>query len=124
MEKNSKNVKTEILHNLIMENRARLSVSGVEDVESFNEEEIVLHTSMGAMIICGAQLHINKLSVDNGEVSVNGDINSVDYPENYGKSKGAGLLSKLLREYGNTQISRTDCFFCVFFCRHMYMCRV
>ena len=97
METKQTSKKYDIVHNVIVEGRKKITVSGVEDVESFNEEEIVLHTSMGAMIICGAQLHINKLSVDNGEVSVNGDINSVDYPENYGKSKGAGSLSKLLR---------------------------
>ncbi len=79
MDKNLKNVKTEILHNLIMENRARLSVSGVEDVESFNEEEIILHTQMDTLVITGQDLKINKLSVDTGEVAIEGAIDCLKY---------------------------------------------
>ena len=89
--------RTELIHNVIMESRKKISVSGVEDVESFNEEEIVLHTGMGVMIIRGEALHISKLSVDSGEKVITGEINSMDYPANAGRSKGAGFLSRLLR---------------------------
>ena len=89
-------VKTETTHNLIMENRRKLSVSGVSDVESFNEDEIILHTDMGALLIKGTGLHINKLSVEIGEVALEGEINGIDYVET-GKSKGAGILSRMFR---------------------------
>lgn len=89
--------RSELLHNVIMEGRKKISVSGVEDVESFNEEEIVLHTGMGVMIIHGEELHISKLSVDSGETVITGEINSIEYPANAGKSKGAGFLNRLLR---------------------------
>ncbi len=89
-------VKTETTHNLIMENRRRLSVSGVSDVESFNEEEIILHTDMGGLMIKGTGLHINKLSVEIGEVSLEGEIDGIDYVETK-KNKGAGILSRMFR---------------------------
>lgn len=89
-------VKTETTHNLIMENRRRLSVSGVSDVESFNEDEIILHTDMGGLMIKGTGLHINKLSVEIGEVSLEGDIDGIDYVETK-KNKGAGILSRMFR---------------------------
>ena len=64
-----KTVKSDVIHNIIMENRKKVSVSGVDDVESFNEEEIVLHTeNQGILILKGAGLHINKLNVDSGDV--------------------------------------------------------
>ena len=89
--------KSDCLHNIIMESRKKITVSGVEDVESFNEEEIILHTGMGVLIIRGSELHITKLSVDSGETAITGEINGIDYPENYGRSKSAGLLGRLLR---------------------------
>lgn len=89
-------VKTETTHNLIMENRRKLSVSGVSDVESFNEDEIILHTDMGGLMIKGSGLHINKLSVEIGEVSLEGEIDGIDYVETK-KNKGAGILSRMFR---------------------------
>lgn len=83
-------------HNIIMESRHKLSVSGVTDVESFNEEEITLHTEMGALIVRGSQLHINKLSVEIGEIALEGSIDSLQYA-NIRKGKGAGVLARLFK---------------------------
>jgi len=94
--KTVRTLKTDPIHNLIMENRHKLSVSGVNDVESFNEEEIVLHTDMGALILKGNSLHISKLSIEIGEVSLEGEIDSVEYAESK-KGKGAGILSRMFR---------------------------
>lgn len=95
MEKNLKSVKAEVLHNLIMENREKLSVSGVEDVESYNEEEIILHTQMDTLVITGYDLRINKLSVDTGEVSIEGNIDSLRYITS-SKNKGS-FLSRIFK---------------------------
>lgn len=89
-------VKTETTHNLIMENRRKLNVSGVSDVESFNEDEIILHTDMGGLLIKGSGLHINKLSVEVGEVALEGEIDGIDYIESR-KTKGAGILSRMFK---------------------------
>ncbi|MBE7030439.1 MAG: sporulation protein YabP [Ruminococcaceae bacterium] len=88
-------VKTDTIHNLIMENRGKLSVSGVEDVESFHEEEIVLHTTMGVLILRGRGMHINKLSVEVGEVIVEGEICAMEYTE--ARQKGGSFLARMFR---------------------------
>ena len=93
----SKTAAKEITQNVIMENRRKLSVSGVEDVDSFDEEAIVLFTQAGTLSIKGDDLHINKLSVETGEVSVEGDISSLVYSDDEHGSRGAGLLSKLFK---------------------------
>ncbi len=88
----------ETLHNIILENRRKLSVSGIEEVESFNEEEIILRVlSGGALVVKGYELHINKLNVDTGDVSITGEVTAMDYVEQSGKAKGPGLLSRLFR---------------------------
>ena len=87
--------KIELPHNLIMEGRERLSISGVEDVESFDEEAIVTYTSKGMLIVRGEGLHIEKLTIDGGDLAVEGRIQSLRYEEAT-KEKG-GLLSRLFK---------------------------
>ncbi len=70
-------------------------MSGVEDVERFDENTIVLSTSRGAMVVAGENLHIEKLSLDGGDLKVDGDIDSVSYEEE-NVARG-GFLSRLLR---------------------------
>ena len=71
--------KTEPTHNLILEGRRRLSVSGVEEVESFDEREVVLETVCGTLFIRGGELHIEKLSIDGGDLVLEGDVESMAY---------------------------------------------
>ena len=68
-------------HNIIMENREKLSVSGVEEVESFEDRQIILRTSKGNLILRGSDLHIAKLTLDSGELSVTGLIAELGYEE-------------------------------------------
>ncbi|MCL2828485.1 MAG: sporulation protein YabP [Oscillospiraceae bacterium] len=82
-------------HNVIMEGRERLSISGVEDVESFDEGNIVVYTNKGMLIIRGRDLHIEKLSIDGGDLSVEGQVDSLRYEEEM-KEKGS-LLSRLFK---------------------------
>ncbi|MDP4118891.1 MAG: sporulation protein YabP [Bacillota bacterium] len=85
------------IHNVIMEGRRKISVSGVQDMECFDDGRVVIYTSMGVMEIKGINFHMNKLSLDTGEVIVEGDIDSVAYEEAKApqKNKG-GFFSKLL----------------------------
>lgn len=93
-----KTVKNDVIHNVILENRKKVSVSGVDDVESFNEEEIILHTEQqGVLVLKGSELHINKLNVDSGDVSITGEINSMEYIVASLKSKGSGFFGKMFR---------------------------
>lgn len=67
------------VHNIILEGRRRLSVSGVTDVDRFDENTVLLYTSMGELTVKGTDLHVNDLSVGNGEMNVEGEINSIVY---------------------------------------------
>ncbi|MEG0765070.1 MAG: sporulation protein YabP [Pseudoflavonifractor sp.] len=80
-------------HHLILENREQLSISGVEEVERFDENEIVLYTAKGALIVRGEGLHIETLSLDGGDLKVVGGIDSLSYEDNL-REKG-GLLARL-----------------------------
>lgn len=73
--------------------RERLIVSGVDDVDRFDENEIVMTTSAGTLIVTGESLHIGKLSLDGGELHVDGRIDSLLY-EDTDRPSG-GLLSRL-----------------------------
>lgn len=69
-------------HNLILDNRKNLRLSGIEDVPVFNEETVRLKTAMGDLIVKGSSLHINRLDLDSGEVEIEGVINLLSYLEN------------------------------------------
>ncbi|MDR0314757.1 MAG: sporulation protein YabP [Oscillospiraceae bacterium] len=83
-------------HNLILEDRRVLSVSGVRDVDSFDEQTVVIFTDMGELTVTGTQLHINKLSLEVGELLMEGNIASLIYSDNQPKSVG-GFFSKVFR---------------------------
>lgn len=82
-------------HNLILEDRHSLSVSGVHDVDSFDDQTIVAYTDKGELTVRGTALHINRLSVETGELSVEGDITALLYADEQPKS--AGFFSKVFR---------------------------
>ena len=67
--------------------------SGVEDVDRFDETGIVMSTTAGTLVVTGEDLHIGKLSLDGGELHVDGRIDSVTY-EDQGQSRG-GFFSRL-----------------------------
>ena len=73
--------------------RESLTVSGVEDVERFDETEIVMNTSLGVLVVTGDSLHIGKLSLDGGELHVDGRIDGVNYEEE--QPSRSGLFSRL-----------------------------
>ena len=81
-------------HRLELEGRERLVVSGVEDVERFDETGIVMSTTAGILTIIGEGLHIGQLSLEGGELHVDGQIDSIAY-EDAAPSR-RGLLGRLL----------------------------
>ena len=82
-------------HHVILEGRASLSVSGVEEVESFDENAIVMRTAQGTLVVRGEELHIEKLSLDGGDLRVEGMVDSLTY-EDDGGVRG-GFLARLFR---------------------------
>ena len=82
-------------HHVILEGRASLSVSGVEEVESFDENAIVMRTSLGTLVVRGEELHIEKLSLDGGDLRVEGMVDSLTYEDDGGER--GGFLARLFR---------------------------
>jgi len=76
-----------------------MTVSGVLRVETFNESNIVLVTDLGMMTIEGLQLHINKLSLETGDMSIDGNIVGLFYSDNSGNpnEKGSNFFKKLFK---------------------------
>ena len=83
-----------VSHNIIMENRKTLRISGVKDIDGFSENRIVLNTVMGELIIKGDDLHIVNLEAENGDLSMTGNINSIIYSRH---SVMDGPVKKLFR---------------------------
>ena len=83
------------IHNIIMENRERLSISGVKEVGTFNEESVEVSTSMGDLTVKGYNLHISKLSTDDGELKVDGEITALIYEESKGEKES--FLTRLFK---------------------------
>ncbi len=93
-----KNINTSVIQNLILENRGKLSVSGVVDVLSFDDQVVIIETDLGLLTVKGENLRINKLSIDTSEVIVEGDISSMAYSENKNNDKTKGsLISKIFK---------------------------
>ncbi len=80
-------------HRIELEGRERLFITGVDDVERFDENEITLRTSAGTLVVTGDNLHIGKLSLDGGELHVDGSIESLCYEDTV---RGGGFFSRLL----------------------------
>lgn len=81
-------------HKLTLEERGKLSVTGVEEVESFDENTVVMTTALGALVIQGENLHIEALSLDGGELKVTGEVDSLSYEQ---QQEQGGLLRRLFR---------------------------
>ncbi|MDR0293365.1 MAG: sporulation protein [Oscillospiraceae bacterium] len=81
-------------HRLILDGRSRLLISGVSDVESFDENGVVCKTTQGTLLVRGSGLRVDKLSLEGGELSVEGKVNSLVYEDS---APSGGLLSRLFR---------------------------
>ncbi len=71
--------RAELPHNIQLEERHRLVVTGVSEVLSFDENEVIMDTSLGLLTVEGEGLHVEKLSLDMGELSLEGSIQSLCY---------------------------------------------
>ena len=85
----------EAAHHILLEGREQLTVSGVEEVESFDENTIVMLTSRGTLVVRGEELHIEKLSLDGGDLKVEGTVDALTYEDDGGER--GGFLARLFR---------------------------
>lgn len=83
-------------HRMMLYDRRGVEITGVTDVVSFDAEEIILETSCGLLLVKGSELHMNRLTLEKGEVSVDGTIDGLTYADTAGADKKAGhLLGRL-----------------------------
>lgn len=87
---------TKTQHNFLLENREKMSISGVIDVDIFNPDMVVVQTDMGMLTVKGMDLHINKLNLESAELSLEGEITSCVYSEKINTSAG-GIFSKIFK---------------------------
>lgn len=88
---------TNVIQNLILENREKLNISGVLDVLSFDDQLILLETQLGLLTVKGEKLRVNKLNLDSEEVIVDGVIQSLGYSNTEMGKKNTNLFSKIFK---------------------------
>lgn len=85
-------------HRVSLINRQACALSGVSDVLSFDTGEVLLETEQGMLMIKGSDLHVSRLTLEKGEVDVDGRIDSLTYSENASTgSKAESLFARLFR---------------------------
>lgn len=85
-------------HSITINERKNIIITGVKKIESFDDEEFLLETNMGYIILKGAELEIIKLDTYQGNVSIKGRVNSFSYMESSGKKeKEDSMFSKLFK---------------------------
>ncbi len=92
---NDKQEKITLPNNIILKDRAELSVSGVTDMDSFDENTVIAYTDLGELTISGNNIHIEKLNIDTGELIITGKISSLTYLDQAPKS--TSFFSKVFR---------------------------
>ena len=97
-ERKNININTNIIQNLILENRKKLNVSGVNDVLSFDDQVVIVDTELGLLTIKGENIKITKLSLDTAEIIVEGEISNLSYSQNkQEKASGTSFLGKIFK---------------------------
>lgn len=94
---NSINSMNNVMQNLILENREKLTITGVLDVLSFDDQIVILETELGLLTIKGENLRINKLSIDSEEVIIEGEIFNLGYSEKDIDKKNNSLFGKIFK---------------------------
>ncbi|RNA66070.1 sporulation protein YabP [Alteribacter keqinensis] len=84
-------------HNISMKGRKTLEITGVKQVESFDNEEFLLETEMGYLSIRGQHLQMKNLDVDEGNVSIQGRVDDLVYLDQHSGDKSKGFFGKLFK---------------------------
>ena len=97
IEERKSNLNTSVIQNLVLENREKLSISGVLDVLSFDDQVVVVETELGLLNVKGDNLRINKLSLDTSEVIVEGNIYNLNYSDKSPDKKNGSFIGKIFK---------------------------
>lgn len=84
-------------NNIVIENREKMTISGVTDVLSFDDQIIIVETGLGLLTVKGENLKINKLNIDTSDFSLNGNISAISYSDGGLDSKQNSFLGKIFK---------------------------
>lgn len=84
-------------HRLVLMQRKKLSLSGVQDVKNFDEHEILLLSVCGTLSIHGKELHVSRLELEKGEADIEGEVDSMVYSEHGSLQKKGSAFARLFR---------------------------
>jgi len=84
-------------HSVTIDRRENITVSGVTDVISFDEESVISETELGVIIIRGVNLHVKRINLENGELSVTGEIDGITYENPGAAGKGKSFMGRLFK---------------------------
>lgn len=96
-ERKSMSSMTNVIQNIVLENREKLNITGVLDVLSFDDQIVILETELGLLTVKGENLRINKLSLDTSEVTIDGAIYQLAYSEKDSMEMSGGILGKIFK---------------------------
>ncbi|MCL2397763.1 MAG: sporulation protein YabP [Defluviitaleaceae bacterium] len=84
-------------HRLVVDQRESVAITGVLDVVSFDEEQVVCDTDMGVLVLRGANLHVSSLNLDSGSLDIFGEVASINYEEQGPARSKASLFGKIFK---------------------------
>ena len=85
-------------HKLILTNRSKISQNGITDILSFDVNEILIETELGMLMIRGKDLHVNRLTLEKGEVDISGKVDSLQYSDmSKGNDRGESFFGRLFK---------------------------
>ncbi len=82
-------------HSVTIEDRGKMTVTGVSDVDSFDEQTMIVYTDLGELTVRGKGLHISRLNTETGELNITGTVSAIAYTDD--RAKSTGFLNRLFR---------------------------
>ena len=86
-----------VMQNVVLENREKLNVTGINDILSFDDQVVMIDTELGLLTVKGENIRINKLSIDTSEVIIEGDISYLAYSDKELEKNKGNLISKIFK---------------------------
>ena len=85
------------VHRVLLEIRKKAVITGVQEIHSFNENEVLLLSEAGKILLKGEQLHVRKLNLEKGDAEVEGRVDSLSYLTRNAHKKDESILKRMFR---------------------------
>ncbi len=84
-------------HQLTLVDRSEITITGIKHVDSFDDDEVMLQTTLGILFLKGEGLNVNQLNLEEGKISIVGQVNSIEYLEEEQLNRGKGIIKKIFK---------------------------